>query len=58
MYVYCFGQEVSPYGGPVHVGEAVIHISVHEGGFSHPGKHTHTHTPGKGITQSNTSYFK
>lgn len=36
IYVDCFGKEVSPYSGPVHVGEAVIHISVHEGGFSHP----------------------
>lgn len=38
VFVYgdCSGEEVSPYRGPVHVGEAVIHISVHEGGFSHP----------------------
>lgn len=36
IYADCFREEVGPHSGPVHVGEAVIHVSVHDGGFSHP----------------------
>lgn len=36
VYADRFREEIRPYCGPVHVGEAVIHIPVHAGGLSHP----------------------
>lgn len=43
VYVDGLVEEVRPHRGPVHVGEAVIHVPVQEGGFSHPVS-THTYT--------------